>query len=176
MKQDTKTKEVLDNLFNDRFLRLPKYAIRLFGVDAALMLGELYSEYCYWRDHKELQSNKSFYSTVENIQNEVGLTAFQQRNAIKTLEDYGIIKVSIHGMPKRRFFNFNYNCLSKLLNDFNVEREKDKERIEEHRKNYEDYQCYEQELLRADEDGVVVLDETMLGKSKDENVKTRIVF
>ncbi len=38
--------------------------------------------------------------------------------ACKELQDYGIIKVMYHGMPKKRYFKFDMKVLDKLYKDF----------------------------------------------------------
>ena len=84
------------------------------------MLSEIYSEYTYWRDRNELQQGGWFYSAVENIYYNSGLSKHQQLVACKELEDYGIIKIKYHGMPKKRYFKFNPEVFEKLYNDFEL--------------------------------------------------------
>ena len=40
--------------------------------------------------------------------------------AVKELENYGIIKVNYHGMPKKRYFKFNTVAFNKLYDDFQL--------------------------------------------------------
>lgn len=82
------------------------------------MLSEIYTEYTYWKDRNELQQGGWFYSTVENIYNNTGLSKHQQLVACKELESYGIIKIKYYGMPKKRYFKFDTTMLSKLYSDF----------------------------------------------------------
>ena len=82
------------------------------------MLSEIYTEYTYWKDRNELQHGGWFFSTVENIYNNTGLSKHQQLMACKELESYGIIKIKYHGMPKKRYFKFDTTALGKLYSDF----------------------------------------------------------
>ena len=82
------------------------------------MLSEIYSEYTYWKDRNELQQGGWFFSTVENMYNNTGLSKHQQLIACKELEAYGIIKVKYHGMPKKRYFKFDTTKLNSLYSDF----------------------------------------------------------
>lgn len=82
------------------------------------MLSEIYSEYTYWRDRNELQPGGWFYSTVENIYNNTGLSKHQQLTASKELQAYGIIKIRYYGMPKKRYFKFDTAKLNELHCDF----------------------------------------------------------
>ena len=111
-------KNKLDKMFESDFIRVPRPFIRKFNLNTAVMLSEIYSEYTYWKDRNELQQGGWFYSTVENIYYNSGLSKHQQLSACKELEDYGIIKVKYHGMPKKRYFKFDPTMFEKLYNDF----------------------------------------------------------
>lgn len=111
-------KNKLDKMFESDFVRVPRPFIRKFNLNTAVMLSEIYSEYTYWKDRNELQQGGWFYSTVENIYYNSGLSKHQQLSACKELEDYGIIKIKYHGMPKKRYFKFNPEVFEKLYNDF----------------------------------------------------------
>ena len=111
-------KNKLDKMFESDFIRVPRPFIRKFNLNTAVMLSEIYSEYTYWKDRNELQQGGWFYSTVENIYYNSGLSKHQQLSACKELEDYGIIKIKYHGMPKKRYFKFDPAAFEKLYNDF----------------------------------------------------------
>ena len=111
-------KNQLDRMFEYGFIRLPRPFIRIFSLNTAVMLSEIYTEYTYWNDRNELQPGGWFFSTVENIYNNTGLSKHQQLMACKELESYGIIKIKYHGMPKKRYFKFDTTMLSKLYSDF----------------------------------------------------------
>ena len=111
-------KNKLDKMFENDFIRVPRPFIRKFDLNTAVMLSEIYSEYTYWKDRNELQQGGWFYSTVENMCYNTGLSKHQQLMACKELESYGIIKVKYHGMPKKRYFKFDPAAFEKLYNDF----------------------------------------------------------
>ena len=113
-------KTKLDDMFKSDFLRLPRPFIRRFNVNTAIMLSEIYSEYTYWKERDGLQEGGWFYSTVENMYYNTGLSRHQQLVACKELENYGIIKVKYHGMPKKRSFKFDLGAIQKLHDDFEL--------------------------------------------------------
>ena len=113
-------KNKLDNMFKSDFLRLPRPFIRKFNLNTAVMLSEIYSEYTYWMEHDGLQQGGWFFSTVENMYYNTGLSRHQQLMACKELEAYGIIKIKYHGMPKKRYFKFDLGVIQKLYNDFEL--------------------------------------------------------
>lgn len=113
-------KNKLDNMFASDFLRLPRPFIRRFNLNTAVMLSEIYSEYTYWKDHGGLQQGGWFFSTVENMYYNTGLSRHQQLAACKELVNYGIIQVKYHGMPKKRYFKFDLGTIQKLYQDFEL--------------------------------------------------------
>ena len=113
-------KSKLDKMFESDFVRVPRPFIRKFNLNTAVMLSEIYSEYTYWKERNELQQGGWFYSTVENMYYNTGLSKHQQLVACKELETYGIIKIKYHGMPKKRYFKFDVMMFNKLYNDFKL--------------------------------------------------------
>lgn len=107
-------------MFESDFVRLPRPFIRKFNLNTSVMLSEIYSEYTYWKEHGGLQQGGWFFSTVENMYYNTGLSKHQQLCATKELEAYGIIKVKYHGMPKKRYFKFISATFDKLYNDFQL--------------------------------------------------------
>ena len=126
-------KNKLDNMFESDFIRVPRPFIRRFNLNTAVMLSEIYSEYTYWKEREGLQQGGWFFSTVENMYNNTGLSKHQQLVACKELVEYGIIKIKYHGMPKKRYFKFDAAAFNKLYNDFqlNLNNTEDEEEIEE---------------------------------------------
>ena len=113
-------KTKLDKMFESDFVRVPRPFIRKFNLNTAVMLSEIYSEYTYWRDRDGLQQGGWFFSTVENMYYNTGLSKHQQLSACKELSEYGIIKMKYHGMPKKRYFKFEQAAFNKLYNDFEL--------------------------------------------------------
>ena len=120
----------LNKTFENDFVRVPRPFVRKFGLKTALLLSELYSEYTYWKERDLLEQGGWFYSTIENMAHNSGLSKSQQLQACKDLQEYGIIKVKYHGLPKKRYFKFNMAALDKLYEDFKANLGKQKEVIE----------------------------------------------
>lgn len=113
-------KSKLDKMFVSDFVRVPRPFIRKFNLNTAVMLSEIYSEYTYWKERGGLQQGGWFFSTVENMYYNTGLSKHQQLVSCKELETYGIIKVKYHGMPKKRYFKFDPAAFNKLYDDFRL--------------------------------------------------------
>ena len=113
-------KTKLDLMFESDFVRVPRPFIRKFNLNTAVMLSEIYSEYTYWCERDGLQQGGWFFSTIENMYYNTGLSKHQQLAACKELVEYGIIKMKYHGMPKKRYFKFDSAAFKKLYNDFEL--------------------------------------------------------
>jgi hypothetical protein len=110
-------KNKFDEMFQNDYLRLPRLLIRKFNLNTAVMLSEIYSEYKYWEERHELQKGGWFYSTVENMAYNTGLSKHQQLCACKERLECGVVKIKYHGMPKKRYFKLNMSALDKLYKD-----------------------------------------------------------
>lgn len=111
-------KNKLDKMFENDFLRLPRPFIRMFNLNTAVLLSEIYSEYTYWQSQNKLEKGGWFFSTVENMYCNTGLSKHQQLVACKELVSYGIIQVQYRGLPKKRYFKFNSTKFNKLYSEF----------------------------------------------------------
>ena len=105
-------------MFEKEFLRVPRPFIRMFNLNTAIMLSEIYSEYTYWKSQGRLEQGGWFFSTVENMYCQTGLSKHQQLKVCNELVDYGIIKVKYQGLPKKRYFKFDPTMFNKLYSDF----------------------------------------------------------
>ena len=76
--------------------------IRKYGLHAAVLIGELASEARYWKDRNALDDGW-FFSTVENVEAHTGLNAYYQREAMKVLQDAGMVEVKYTGLPRKRY-------------------------------------------------------------------------
>lgn len=109
---------ILSLISSRGFIAVNKRIAQMYGLDEAIMLGELASEYEYWEARGEVE-NGYFYSTVENVRDNTTLSEKKQRNAIKTLKDAGIVDVVVKGLPPKRYFKIDESALLAQLNASN---------------------------------------------------------
>jgi len=83
-----------------------KNLIKLLGINETILLGELCSECNYWESINRLEDGY-FYSTRENIEENTGLSAHNQRMALKTLENKEIISMKQKGIPCKTYYRIN---------------------------------------------------------------------
>lgn len=94
-------------LSSSSFIMTNKIMIKAVGTDAAIILGELCSEYNYWEQRDELVNGKWFYSTRENIEDNTGLSEHKQRIAINKLLKLELIETKKMGIPCKTYYKLN---------------------------------------------------------------------
>lgn len=101
-------------LTTNGYIAVNKTLIKKIGLDEAVILGELLTEYTYWQENNLLE-NDMFYSTQENLEENTGLNVYFQRKALQKLKEFNIIDIAKIGMPARNFFKINFEQLFNVL-------------------------------------------------------------
>ena len=115
---------IVNLLASDNYIVVNKDLIKEFGINTALMLGELASEYQYYYKNNMLE-NDMFFSTIENIEENTGLSKHQQKKALDELKSMGIIDVIVKGLPAKRYIKIDINILeNKFANNWQTSSEK----------------------------------------------------
>lgn len=107
-------KILMNLLSNSGYIIVNKEIIKKLGLHEAIILGEMCSEYSYWEKNKKLE-NGYFFSTRENIENNTGLSPYQQREPFKKLVQMGIILEKLKGMPQLKWYSLDMDRLYDLL-------------------------------------------------------------
>ena len=115
---------IVNLLASDNYIVVNKDLIKEFGINTALMLGELASEYQYYYKNNMLE-NDMFFSTIENIEENTGLSKHQQKKALEELKSMGIIDVIVKGLPAKRYIKIDINILAnKFANNWQTSSKK----------------------------------------------------
>ena len=96
----------LDLLDSGNYISVNRTLVRKYGLNVAVVIGELASEARYWAKKNELNDGW-FFSTVENIEDATGINAYYQREAIGTISELGFVEVAYRGIPRKRYFRLN---------------------------------------------------------------------
>ena len=105
---------IISIIANNNYIILNKSLIKELGLKETIILGELASEYNYYKSNNMLNDGW-FYSTVENVKNETSLSDYEQRIAINNLKDKKIISMIIKGIPAKRYIKINTLIIGNLL-------------------------------------------------------------
>jgi DNA-binding transcriptional regulator GbsR (MarR family) len=106
--------DLINYLASDNYIVVNKTFINIFGLAEAVLLGELCSQYKKWEKEGRLE-NDMFYSTIDNIEANTGLSAHEQRQAIKSLENAGILYTELKGIPAKKYFKLTISPDVKIL-------------------------------------------------------------
>ena len=107
-------------LSSSKYIIVNKDLIRMLGLNEAVILGELCSEYTYWENTNQLDDNGYFYSTRENIESNTGINAHFQRIAMKNLEDKGILLSKKMGIPCKKYYKLNEDAVIQVLQEAKI--------------------------------------------------------
>ena len=105
---------ILELLATDNYIIVNKTLIRQLGLETAIMLGELCSEYLYYQKEDMLEDDW-FYSTIDNIEYNTGLSNYQQNKAFEQLISLDIIQIVVKGIPARRYIKIDEEQVFKYL-------------------------------------------------------------
>lgn len=106
---------VISLIASENFIAVNKTLIRTFGIDEAIMLGELASEFEYWKKQGELDENGFFFSTIENIEDNTGIKEKKQRAILNSLKEQELIEIKLKGLPAKRYIKLNEEKLVAVL-------------------------------------------------------------
>lgn len=107
---------ILQLISTSNFITVNKDLIKELGLEEAILLGELASEYDYWSTRNEIEDGY-FYSTIENIEEKTTLTAYKQRKCLENLKNKGIIDIQIRGIPAKRYIKINEEKIIEIFNN-----------------------------------------------------------
>lgn len=113
-KEGTKNMNILSILASDNYIVINRDLLKKYGINVTLMLCELASEYNYF-DKNGMLDDGMFFSTIDNIYEKTGLSKYQQTEALKVLDNIGIVKSVVKGIPAKRYFKIDVEELAKKI-------------------------------------------------------------
>lgn len=102
---------ILNLLASNGFITVNKQIMRELGLEEAVLLGELCSEYVYWESQNKLTDDNMFFCSVNKLEENTGLSDRKQRRIIKRLEELEILETQLKGLPATRYFKINVEQL-----------------------------------------------------------------
>lgn len=103
-----------ENIIGTNFIMTNRDLISKFGVNSAVMLGELYGRMNYFRKRNELKFGY-FFATKESIEKSTRLSPYKQRKATLILQAIGILDVKHIDIPPKTYYKINKKKLLKVL-------------------------------------------------------------
>ena len=105
---------VLKLLASDNYIPVNRDLIKIFGLEEAVILGELCNEYNYWEREDKLVDDM-FYCSAVKLEERTGLSEYQQRKALQKLKDAEVIHTELKGLPATKYFKINTDKILSFL-------------------------------------------------------------
>ena len=100
----------------DGYIVFKKSLAKMVGREGALLIGELVSKFRYYRNNNMLTKDEFFYATIEDIEDNTTLNAYEQRKVVKQLVSMNLLVVE-RRKDGLRFFKINFQQLQKLFSE-----------------------------------------------------------
>lgn len=104
---------VLKMIGSTAFLMANKEIIRLTDIETAILYSDLAGAQDYWNERAECQDGY-FYRTQNEIEQNTTLSAKVQLRCLRLLEEKGLIKTKLKGLPAKKYFCIDSECMHRL--------------------------------------------------------------
>lgn len=104
---------------SDNYICINRNVLLTFGIEEAVLLGELASEYKYYENKGELKDGM-FFSSVSNIESRTGLNKYKQSKCLIHLEEIGVVKLKYQKNPNRRYIELNGDRIQDEIKKLNI--------------------------------------------------------
>ena len=99
---------VVQLLAQKNFITYSKVIAKLYGVNAAILLGAMCGyQYCH--------NDEEFYKTQDEISDDTCLGIYEIKEGLKILKAVGILRVTRKGMPAQNYYYVTANKLAEIL-------------------------------------------------------------
>lgn len=107
------TMGILNLIAGDSYWVTNKELARKVGLDAAVLFTDLCQAQKYWNNRYHRQDY--FFKTEKELEKDTTLSPYKQREALKILKSWGLIKTSRRGIPAKKYYLIDRECLDNLL-------------------------------------------------------------
>ena len=118
---------ITDLLRNDGFIIYNKNLAKNIGVNEAILYSELLSRWNYFKQRGQLTEDGFFFNTVKDLEDGTALSDYQQRRALNSLKEKGLIEMEVRGIPAKRYFRIVED--SELITSYLVPPEQEPEKL-----------------------------------------------
>ena len=108
--------DAIDFLASSNYIIVNRSLMMTIGVNESLILGELASEYRYWKEAGKLKDGEWFFSTDKNLVERLPFSRPTIQRALSNLKNMGIIETRLEGVPAKRFFRIHPEKISGVSN------------------------------------------------------------
>ena len=99
---------VVQLLAQKNFITYSKVIAKLYGVNAAILLGAMCG-------YQSCHNDEEFYKTQDEISDDTCLGIYEIKEGLKILKAVGILRVTRKGMPAQKYYYVTANKLAEIL-------------------------------------------------------------
>lgn len=106
----------VNTLAGDSYVQVHKTFMRVFEGDAtlAVVLSELVSFYAYQKARRQVDELGQFAFPIRYLEDQLGISEYKQRNALKRLQAANLLTFVIMGKPACRYVTLNFEAIVRL--------------------------------------------------------------
>jgi len=106
---------ILTLLSAKSFLTVNKQLAKIVGLESAVLFADLAGSQLYWETEDKLKDGY-FFRTQAEIEEQTTLSAKVQQRCCKELEQKGILKTKLKGLPAVKHYSIDESCIENLIN------------------------------------------------------------
>lgn len=99
-------------LLMNNYYSLNKTLVSRLGIEEAFFICLLAEAEQFFKGHEK---DGYFFQTAKEIEARSGLSSYKQRTIIASLEEKGLIKTDLKGIPAKRYFKLEYENISNFI-------------------------------------------------------------
>jgi hypothetical protein len=84
-------------------------SIKALGIEAVVFLNELYNQYKILEEYELFQYNEWICFPTQYVIDSISISEYKQHKIIKKLIERNLIKKEFKGLPRKRYFQINFN-------------------------------------------------------------------
>ena len=104
----------LDKYSSEAFLVVNKNMLRYLGAHPTLLLSSLIDKFRYYKNNDQLVDGKWFYFTRPEQMKQLGMTEHFIEKARKKLEEIGVVRTELKGLPAKLHWRIDTNQLKQM--------------------------------------------------------------
>ena len=106
---------ILTLLSAKSFLTVNKQLAKIVGLESAVLFADLAGSQLYWESEGKLKDGY-FFRTQAEIEEQTTLSAKVQQRCCKELQQKGILKTKLKGLPAVKNYSIDESCIENLIN------------------------------------------------------------
>ena len=110
---------ILNLLSLKSYLTVNKQLAKIVGLEASVLFADLAGSQLYWESEGKLQDGY-FFRTQAEIEEQTTLSPKVQQRCCKELQEKGLLKSKLKGLPAVKHYSIDESCIANLINMLSI--------------------------------------------------------